>query len=103
MQSDNYDSNDSRIGVDRASTLRLQRSILLSEMSLEYSYGHSRESDQKLGYGAASGISRRSTASDAPGGSFRVTIGRIKPKTFYPGPRFIACKGESQSYHCIYN
>lgn len=83
--------------MDRASTLRLQRSILLSEMSLEHSHGHSRESDQKLGHGAASGFPRRSTASDAPGGSFRITTGRIKPETLYSGSGFIARKGESLS------
>lgn len=90
-------SNASRISVGRASTLRLQWSILLSEMPLEYSYGYSCESDQKLGYGTASGVSRRSAAFDAPRRSFRSATRRIKSEAFYSGSGFIACKSKSQS------
>lgn len=71
-------------------------------MPLEHSDGHSRESNQKLGHGAAFGVSRRSAAFDAPGGSFRTTAGRIKPETLYLSSGFIACKGKSSKYTIIY-
>jgi len=71
-------------------------------MPLEHSHGHSRESNQKLGHGAAFSISRRSAAFDAFGGSFRTTARRIKPETLYFSSGFITCKGKFQIYHCVY-
>lgn len=71
-------------------------------MPLEHSHGYSCESDQKLGHGTASDISRRGAASYALGGSFCIAVGRIKPETLHPGPGSVAREGEVQSYPIVY-
>lgn len=83
-----------RIGVGGATALRLQRLVLLPEVSLEHSHGYSREGDQKLGHGAASGIPCGGTAFDAPRGTFCITAWGIESEALHSRSWFVARKGK---------
>lgn len=87
-------NNDFRVNVGGTALMRLQWPVLLSEMSLEYSHGDTRQSNPELGHGTKAGVSRRGAASDAVGGPFCTASGGIEPKAIHFGPRFVAGEGE---------